>query len=255
VKNEKEFDQKSDLIPLSLFVFIMCVFVLFPGTIHMLKAQVFMGRDHYRYYMYGRYADIVIPFVLIYSFGFLFKYINNKYSAIFVSYVTTLLFSVGFIKLVLPGIGDTRILNMGVAWFSSLYVYVLMFCLLAVLLVRYARFVGVFIVMLISLNIYNTNLVFKKLVKYTNKNISFYEKLSEIKSVGGNVYLNGIHTPVQYYKAKYYLFEDLSQYNEDIVLNPEKDYFLAGNKDKLLSVCDFLKNKEDISVKNVKCSE
>ena len=77
-KKQREIERESTLIPVGYFVVIVSFFMIFPGTIHMFKSQVVLGSEHLRYYMYGRYTDMIVPYIVLYSLGYILQYKSKK---------------------------------------------------------------------------------------------------------------------------------------------------------------------------------
>ena len=103
-----------------------------------------------------------------------------------------------------------------------------------------------FVIMIVAANFYNNQFVLNKLSKYTHRDAKFYQKIDNVRANGGKIYLFDKTNAQLFYRAKYYLFEELEQLTDDMNINPQKDFVVSGNKkEQLKPVCNVLA-KDDV---------
>ncbi len=234
--------------PLVFFLLLLAFFALLPGTVHMIKLKL-AGSPDLRYDMYGRYADMLLPLVLIYGLGnayaldpkTLFSPRRVKralaFMALFVLFIL-------IVFLFAPQPVGIRVMNTGAAWLHHLSYdappypgRTVFFISLVVCLVFFFKLLPIgkrkgdiaLTIVLLASQVANSYLIHEKIQQeLTRSNGRYYDRFSDIRRNGDALYYS--YVTRYFYPGVYYFYTDFENIDSVEEIQPEKTWVMHKNR-------------------------
>ncbi len=226
----------SGLLPLKGFFLLASIAMLTTATVYMFT-HLWTGKP--RFLMYGRYADMVVPVVVVFALGSLGERLRPRWSWRWcLGAAAGLFLTMGLFRCV-PNVGDTRVINMGAAWFSHLQrvhgmswwvIAVPCACLSLALVagpIKRVQWIALAAVLAV-VNVQNTRLVEASHRVYAHKDAATWQSLEAIRQQGGRVlYRNRHGAPLLLLSAQYLLYDQVVPYLDGQPVDRDRDHFIT----------------------------
>ncbi len=233
------------LLGVKSYFFLSCLAMFFMSTTYMFML---------RYNIRGRYVDMLVPVVVIYSIGLLRSLPCEAWRRSVLLGIPPILFLVASYYTISFDIGDVRVINIGAAWYDALRRLSGMsrteasfaaagLLVLPILGIMAKRSRVLIVVVFIGLNCYNSMIVFREHQRYAKRDAGTVLALEKIRSSGGQLLLIKDETPrFLVLKAKYYLYQRARV--QERIRTPGSRDFVAYQGD-ILPVDEFLEQNPE----------